>query len=61
MRKSVLIQDMDAMDEVMERTAGRRVDIWQDRCIYAMAKAIWHILQWILRYGDRTDESKRIP
>ena len=31
------------MLEVMERTASR-TDIWQDRCVYAMAKAIYHIL-----------------
>lgn len=35
----------DAMDmlEVMDRTANR-ADIWQDRCVYAMAKAIYHII-----------------
>lgn len=51
MNRKILIQDIDAMDEVMERTAGR-TDIWQNRCVYAMAKAIWHILQWIVRHGD---------
>lgn len=43
-----LIRDMEAMEQGMERTADR-CDIWQDRLIYAMCKAIYHILQWILR------------
>lgn len=52
MKIEVLIEDLDNMDDVMERTAGR-ADIWQDRCIYAMAKAIWHLLQWVLRHGEK--------
>lgn len=36
------------MIEIMERTA-QRTDIWQDRFIYHMAKAIYHILIWIHR------------
>lgn len=43
-----LIRDMEAMEQGMERTAGR-CDIWQDRLIYAMCLAIYHILQWIVR------------
>lgn len=43
-----LIRDMDAMEDVMCRTANR-ADIWQDRCVYAMAKAIYHILTYIIR------------
>jgi hypothetical protein len=46
--RSDLIKDLDAMENVMLRTADRS-DIWQDRCVYAMAKAISHILQWIIR------------
>ncbi len=48
MKKETLIQDIENMEDVLGRTAERS-DIWQDRCIYAMAKAIWHILQWIRR------------
>ena len=43
-----LIRDMEAMEQGMERTADR-CDIWQDRLIYAMCLAIYHILQWIIR------------
>lgn len=45
---SNITKDAEAMLEVMERTADR-TDIWQDRCIYAIAKAIWHILNWTKR------------
>lgn len=48
MRKDVLRQDIENMEEVMCRTANHS-DIWQDRLIYSMAKAIWHILQDIAR------------
>lgn len=41
-----LTEDAMNMLEVMERTADRS-DIWQDRCVYAMAKAIYHILLYI--------------
>lgn len=40
--------DAENMLEIMERTADR-CDIWQDRFVYAMAKAIWHILCHIER------------
>lgn len=43
-----LIRDMEAMEQAMSRTADR-CDIWQDRLIYAMCLAIYHILQWIIR------------
>ena len=43
-----LKEDLDAMLEIMERTSYR-CDIWQDRFIYNMAKAIYHILEYIIR------------
>ena len=43
-----LIKSMDEMEEVLERTANR-CDIWQDRVIHSMARAIYVILKWILR------------
>ena len=46
--KNKFTKDADNMLEVMDRTAGR-ADIWQDRCIYWMAVAIFHILEWIIR------------
>ena len=48
MNKQVLIDDIENMEEIMNRTADR-CDIWQDRFIYAMAKAIYHILIYIGR------------
>ena len=39
-----LKEDLEAMEEVLARTADR-CDIWQDRLIHAMARAIWHLLQ----------------
>lgn len=46
--KDRLNEDIENMIEIMERTSYR-ADIWQDRFIYAMAKAIWDILNWIRR------------
>ena len=43
-----LTQDLDAMEEAMSRTADR-ADIWQDRIIYATAKAVWHLLKREIR------------
>ena len=39
MTRKELIQYLEDLDEVMARTANRD-DIWQDRSIYAMAKAL---------------------
>ena len=50
--RNELVKDLDAMEDVMSRTADRS-DIWQDRCIYAMALAIYHILVLILKRGGR--------
>lgn len=43
-----LIRDMENMEDGLSCTADR-CDIWQDRLIYAMCLAIYHILQWIIR------------
>lgn len=43
LRMDRLTEDAINMLEVMDRTADR-ADIWQDRCVYAMAKAIYHII-----------------
>lgn len=48
MTKSTLIEDLEMMEAVLDKTAYR-VDLWQDRCIYWMAVCIWHILQYIRR------------
>lgn len=44
MNKRALTEDLMNMEKIMERTANR-TDIWQDRFIYAIALAIWHLLQ----------------
>lgn len=46
-----LIRSMSEMEDVLSRTANR-CDIWQDRCVHAMARAIWLILKWIIRKED---------
>ena len=43
-----LLHDLDNMETAMCRTADR-CDIWQDRLIYAMCKAIYDLLKWALR------------
>ena len=46
--KDALMKDAQNMEEVCERTANR-CDIWQDRIIYSMAVALFHVITWILR------------
>lgn len=43
MTKQQLMEDLDAIEQVMERTVPRS-DIWQDECVYAMAKIIRDLL-----------------
>ena len=43
-----LIRDMEAMEQGMERTADR-CDIWQDRLIYAICKAVYDLLKRAIR------------
>lgn len=46
-RKQAFIADLENMKEGMERTA-ERADIWQNRLVYALCEAVWHIIQYIL-------------
>lgn len=43
MTKQQLMEDLDTIEQVMERTVPRS-DIWQDECVYAMAKIIRDLL-----------------
>lgn len=47
-RKSNFIEDMNNMEEVLFKLA-KREDIWQDRFVYAIAKAVWDILYYIMK------------
>lgn len=55
-----LIRDMAAMEQGMERTA-QRCDIWQDRLIYAICKAVYHLLVRELKRTrkERNDNADR--
>lgn len=48
MTNKILIKDLENMEEIICRTADR-CDIWQDRFIYHMAKAIYDILLFVVR------------
>lgn len=48
MRRSEIIDNLNNMDEIMNRTA-KRADIWQDRCVYWLAKALRDILINLLK------------
>ena len=50
MNRDELIKDAEAMEEAMGRVADR-CDIWQDRIVYALCRAVWHLLQAELRRG----------
>ena len=41
-----LTKDLNDIEDIMCRTANR-CDIWQDRFIYIIAKAIYHIIRYI--------------
>ena len=45
-----LIRDAENMEEIMCKVA-QLSDIWQDRFIYWIAKAIYDILKYINRHG----------
>lgn len=50
-RKQAFIADLEAMEDGMSRTAERS-DIWQDRLVYALCRAVWHILTFLmLKFG----------
>ena len=48
MTKKRLMEDRAYIEEIMERTA-EPTDIWQDRFIYMMARAIYDILDELIR------------
>ena len=52
MMREVLIQDMQEMEEGLCRTANR-TDIWQDRLVYALCKAVLHLLQVEVKRIDK--------
>lgn len=52
MNQKRLSEDLANMEEVLSRTADR-CDIWQDRLIHAMARAIYDILVWILKHSNK--------
>lgn len=55
MNKDLIRADLNNMAEVMDRTVGRS-DIWLDRYIYWMAKAIRDILLALMKEGtNETD------
>ena len=52
MTQKRLSEDLDNMEEVLSRTA-EPCDLWQDRLIHAMARAIYDILVWILKHSNK--------
>lgn len=59
MTKKRLTEDLENMEEVLCRTANS-CDLWQDRLIYAIARAVYDILLWILkRSGDENGVNKQ--
>lgn len=54
--KDELIQDLTNMEDAMSRVADRS-DIWQDRLIYAICKAVYDLLKWAIR-RDRHETQK---
>lgn len=49
--KEILVEDMQNIETIISKTAVR-TDIWQDRAIYMICIAIYHILGYILKKGD---------
>ena len=46
--ESELKKDMENMENVLIRL-GDRTDIWQDRIIYVIAKAVFDLCRWAIR------------
>jgi len=46
--ESELKKDMENMENVMIRL-GDRTDIWKDRIIYVIAKAVFDLCRWAIR------------
>lgn len=42
-----LIKDMDNMEDILIRLETTSEDIWQDRLICSIAKAVYHIIRYI--------------
>lgn len=42
-----LTKDMNDMEDILIRLETTSEDIWQDRLICSMAKAIYHIIRYI--------------
>jgi hypothetical protein len=51
MLRDELLKDLRHMEEACERTANRR-EIWQDRIVYWMAVALFHVITWIIKKED---------
>ena len=51
MSRNELVKAKDEMETALSITANR-CDIWQDRIIHSMARAIWLVLDYIIRRED---------
>ena len=56
--KNALIRDAENMEDAMSRTVNR-CDIWQDRIIYWICVAVYHLLQIELRRLSNGNERDR--
>lgn len=52
--KQELIKDADMMEDICIRTSDT-CDMWQNHFIYAMAKAILHIITYLVKYKGGDD------
>lgn len=57
MTRERLLEDKGYMEKILERTA-ERCDIWQDRFIWAMARAIYDILDTLLKLKEKINEDQ---
>lgn len=49
-----LTEDLESMEEAMCRL-GNRCDIWKDRLLWHVCKAVFDILQYLLKEGRDRD------
>lgn len=50
--RNILIEDIEEMEEGLIRTS-QRADIWQDRLVHALCKAVYHLLQIEVKRIDK--------
>ncbi len=50
--KDVLMEDLDGMEEAL-LVLERSPDIWQNKIVKALVRAVYHILLYLIKKGEK--------